>query len=130
MNEGDDTHPPSPFRLRRDRSEHGTWGTLANKLSEIESPDPFAMRSSTNPDFVEYRLDDDDKNGIMCLTFQRNGDELIVKLAAVMNPDPLHCGTPFSFSIREVGAMGGGGSLPMVRNAALCLLAALLEERQ
>lgn len=28
LDESEDTHPPSPFRLRRDRSVHYIWGTF------------------------------------------------------------------------------------------------------
>lgn len=101
------------------------WETLVNKLREIEPPDPFGRCDLGSPDFIEYRLDDDDKTGIMCLTFKRSVDEITVKLAVVINPES---GNWPIFIARELGFMGGG-ALPMVRNAILCLIAALREDQ-
>jgi hypothetical protein len=63
----------------------------------------------------------------MCLTFQRNHYEITVKLALVMNPSA-EGSSPFNFSMREI--FFGGGALPLVRNAVLCLIAALREEQE
>jgi len=118
------THDQNKIALQN-KVRNKQWETLANKLREITPPDPFTRAEQSNSNFIEYRLDDDDKNGIMCLTFKRSIDEITVKLAVVMNPQS---GSWPVFKVRELDFMGGG-ALPMVRNAILCLIAALRDEQ-